>query len=241
MVVLNYVPSGKLANPGYYSNFTISKIENGRTNLLTFDEGEVDMGGGVSWETVFKKGTALDEGDYILVSGNRLSDGSVPVTLRKFSVKEGQTTAVDLVIEIPDNKLSVIGEFDSETRYWKTAGSDPVSILSSTGRGVFVVAFLTPRHEPSVHAVNDLIAAKEGLQEWGRPIMLLTSEEGLDWLKEYSSRMPSNVQFGIAPKELMEGTMPRVMIADTFNRVFFKTEGYTIGLGDQILGALAKM
>ena len=241
MVVLNYVPSGKLANPGYYSNFTISKIENGRTNLLTFDEGEVDMGGGVSWETVFKKGTALDEGDYILVSGNRLSDGSVPVTLRKFSVKEGQTTAVDLIIEIPDNKLSVIGEFDSETRYWKTAGSNPVSILSSTGRGVFVVAFLTPRHEPSVHAVNDLIAAKEGLQEWGRPIMLLTSEEGLDWLKEYSSRMPSNVQFGIAPKELMEGTMPRVMIADTFNRVFFKTEGYTIGLGDQILGALAKM
>ena len=241
MVVLNYVPSGKLANPGYYSNFTISKIENGRTNLLTFDEGEVDMGGGVSWETVFKKGTALDEGDYILVSGNRLSDGSVPVTLRKFSVKEGETTAVDLVIEIPDNKLSVIGEFDSETRYWKTAGSDPVSILSTTGRGVFVVAFLTPRHEPSVHAVNDLIAAKEGLQEWGRPIMLLTSEEGLDWLKDYSSRMPSNVQFGIAPKELMEGTMPRVMIADTFNRVFFKTEGYTIGLGDQILGALAKM
>ncbi len=241
MVVLNYVPTPKLANPGYYSNFTISKIENGRTNLLTFDEGEVDMGGGVSWETVFKKGTALDEGDYILVSGNRLSDGSVPVTLRKFSVKEGETTAVDLVIEIPDNKLSVIGEFDSETRYWKTAGSDPVSILSTTGRGVFVVAFLTPRHEPSVHAVNDLIAAKEGLQEWGRPIMLLTSEEGLDWLKEYSSRMPSNVQFGIAPKELMEGTMPRVMIADTFNRVFFKTEGYTIGLGDQILGALAKM
>ena len=93
----------------------------------------------------------------------------------------------------------------------------------------------------AVGKCGNLIAAKEGLQEWGRPIMLLTSEEGLDWLKDYSSRMPSNVQFGIAPKELMEGTMPRVMIADTFNRVFFKTEGYTIGLGDQILGALAKM
>ncbi len=240
-VILKYVPVGKLTNPGYYSHFTISKIENGRTNLLTFDEGEVDMGGGVSWENVFKKGTTLDAGDYILVSGNRLSDGSVPVTLKKFSIKEGQTTTVDLVIEIPDNKLSVIGEFDSETRYWKTAGSEPVSILSSTGRGVYVVGFLTPRHEPSVHAVNDIIAAKEGLQAWGRPIMLLTSEEGLGWLKEYASRMPSNVQYGIAPKEMLEGTMPRVMIADTFNRVFFKTEGYTIGLGEQILGALGKM
>ena len=240
-VVLNYVPSPKLANPGYYSNFTISKIENGRTKLLAFDEGQVDMGGGVSWENVFKKGTSIDVGEYVLVSGNRLSDGSVPVTLKKFSVKEGETTPVDLVIEIPDNKLSVIGEFDSETRYWKEAGADPVSILSTTGRGVYAIAFLTPRHEPSVHAVNDLISAKEGLEKWGRPIMLMTTEDGLEWLKEYSNRLPSNVQYGIAPKDLTEGTMPRVMIADTFNRVFFQTEGYTIGLGDQILGAVAKL
>lgn len=240
-VVLRYSPTPKLANPGYYSNFTISKIEDGRTKLLAFDEGQVDMGGGVSWENVFKKGTPIDVGDYILVSGNRLSDGSVPVTLKKFSVKEGETTAVDLVIEIPDDKLSVIGEFDSETRYWKEAGSDPVSVLSSTGRGVYVIGFLTPRHEPSVHAVNDLISAKEGLEKWGRPIMLLTSEDGLEWLKEYSDRLPANVQYGIAPKNLLEGSMPRVMIADTFNRVFFQTEGYTIGLGDQILGAVAKL
>ena len=240
-VVLSYAPTAKLANPGYYSNFTISKIENGRTNLLAFDEGQVDMGGGVSWENSFKNGASLDTGEYVLVSGNRLSDGSVPVTLKKFEVKEGETTTIDLTIWIPDDKLSVIGEFDSETRYWKSAGSDPVSILSTTGRGVYVIGFLTPRHEPSVHAVNDLIAAKEGLEQWGRPIMLLTSEDGLDWVKEYSSRLPSNVHFGIAPKELLEGTMPRVMIADTFNRVFFKVEGYTIGLGDQILGAIAKL
>ena len=240
-LVLNYVPTATLANPGYYSNFTISKINDGRTSLLTFDEGQVDMGGGVSWANVFKKGASLDTGEYVLVSGNRLSDGSVPVTLKKFSIEEGKTTTLDLIIEIPDNKLSVIGEFDSETRYWKAAGSDPVSVLSSTGRGVYVIGFLTPRHEPSVHAVNDIIAAKEGLEKWGRPIMLLTSEEGLDWLKEYSSRMPSNVQFGIAPKSMLEGTMPKVMIADTFNRVFFKTEGYTIGLGDQLLGAVAKL
>ncbi|MBQ6283525.1 MAG: transglutaminase domain-containing protein, partial [Bacteroidales bacterium] len=154
-VVLKYIPTPKLANPGYYSNFTISKIQDGRTNLLAFDEGQVDMGGGVSWENVFKKGTEIDTGDYILVSGNRLSDGSVPVTMKKFTVKEGQTTTVDLVIEIPDNKLSVIGEFDSETRYKKSATSELVSVLSTTGRGVFVIGFLTPRHEPSVHAVND--------------------------------------------------------------------------------------
>ena len=241
LVRLDYNPTVALANPGYYSHFTISKIVDGRTQVLSFDEGQVDMGGGVSWENVFKKGTPVDTGEYILVSGNRLSDGSVPVTMQHFIVKEGETTTLDLTITIPDNKLSVIGSFDAETKYKVSADSDPVSILSTTGRGVYVVAFLTPRQEPSVHAINDLIASKEGLEKWGRPIMLLTSEEGLDWVKDYSDRLPSNVRFGIVPKEMMTGAMPKVMIADTFNRVFFKTEGYTIGLGDQLLGAIAKI
>ena len=241
LVRLDYNPTVALANPGYYSHFTISKIVDGRTQVLSFDEGQVDMGGGVSWENVFKKGTPVDTGEYILVSGNRLSDGSVPVTMQHFTVKEGETTTLDLTITIPDNKLSVIGSFDAETKYKVSAGSDPVSILSTTGRGVYVVAFLTPRQEPSVHAINDLIASKEGLEKWGRPIMLLTTEEGLAWAKDYSDRLPSNVRFGIAPKEMMTGAMPRVMIADTFNRVFFRTDGYTIGLGDQLLGAIAKI
>ena len=240
-VVLNYVPTPSIANPSYYTNFTVSKIENGRTNLLTFDEGQVDMGGGVSWENVFKKGTSLDVGDYLLVSGNRLSDGSVPVTIRRFSVNEGETTALDLVISTPDDKLSVIGDFDSETKYLTSPSAEPVSILSTTGRGFYVIAFLTPRQEPSVHAINDLISARENLEKWERPILLMTTEEGLDWLKEYSDRLPSNVRFGIAPKDKMDGPMPRVMIADTFNRVFFKIEGYNIGLGDQLLTAIAKL
>ena len=116
-----------------------------------------------------------------------------------------------------------------------------VIIDDSAADILYVVAFLTPRQEPSVHAINDLIASKEGLEKWGRPIMLLTSEEGLDWVKDYSDRLPSNVRFGIVPKEMMTGAMPKVMIADTFNRVFFKTEGYTIGLGNQLLGAIAKI
>lgn len=242
-LVLNYEPTAILANPYYYSHFTISKIENGRTRLLTFDEGQVDMGGGVSWANIFKKGTPLDVGDYVLVSGNRLSDGSVPVTMRQFSVREGETTTLDLRITIPEDRLSVIGSFDAETRYCMEPDAEPVSVLSTTGRGFYVIGFLTPRQEPSVHAINDLIAAKSGLEAWGRPILLLTTADGLGWLKEYSSSLPSNVHFGIIPDglDLKDRRMPYFLLADTFNRVFFTTEGYTIGLGDQLVTAIAKL
>ena len=242
-LVLNYEPTSILANPYYYSHFTISKIENGRTRLLTFDEGQVDMGGGVSWANIFKKGTPLDVGDYVLVSGNRLSDGSVPVTMRQFSVREGETTTLDLRITIPEDKLSVIGSFDAETRYCMEPDAEPVSVLSTTGRGFYVIGFLTPRQEPSVHAINDLIAAKSGLEAWGRPILLLTTAEGLGWLKEYSASLPSNIHLGIIPDglDLKGRRMPYFLLADTFNRVFFTTEGYTIGLGDQLVTAIAKL
>lgn len=242
-LVLNYEPTSILANPYYYSHFTISKIENGRTRLLTFDEGQVDMGGGVSWANIFKKGTPLDVGDYVLVSGNRLSDGSVPVTMRQFSVREGETTTLDLRITIPEDKLSVIGSFDAETRYCMEPDAEPVSVLSTTGRGFYVIGFLSPRQEPSVHAINDLIAAKSGLEAWGRPILLLTTAEGLGWLKEYSASLPSNIHLGIIPDglDLKGRRMPYFLLADTFNRVFFTTEGYTIGLGDQLVTAIAKL
>lgn len=242
-LVLNYEPTAILANPYYYSHFTISKIENGRTRLLTFDEGQVDMGGGVSWANIFKKGTPLDVGDYVLVSGNRLSDGSVPVTMRQFSVREGETTTLDLCITIPEDRLSVIGSFDAETRYCMEPDAEPVSVLSTTGRGFYVIGFLTPRQEPSVHAINDLIAAKSGLEAWGRPILLLTTAEGLGWLKEYSASLPSNIHLGIIPDglDLKGRRMPYFLLADTFNRVFFTTEGYTIGLGDQLVTAIAKL
>ena len=242
-LVLNYEPTAILANPYYYSHFTISKIENGRTRLLTFDEGQVDMGGGVSWANIFKKGTPLDVGDYVLVSGNRLSDGSVPVTMRQFSVREGETTTLDLRITIPEDRLSVIGSFDAETRYCMEPDAEPVSVLSTTGRGFYVIGFLTPRQEPSVHAINDLIAAKSGLEAWGRPILLLTTAEGLGWLKEYSASLPSNIHLGIIPDglDLKGRRMPYFLLANTFNRVFFTTEGYTIGLGDQLVTAIAKL
>ena len=242
-LVLDYEPTAILPNPGYYSHFTVSRIENGRTKLLSFYEGQVDMGGGVSWANMFKKGTKLDAGEYVLVSGNRLSDGSVPVTMRQFSVKENETTALDLRIAIPEDRLSVIGSFDAETRYRENSDSEAVSVLSTTGRGVYVIGFLTPRQEPSVHAVNDLIAAKSGLEAWNRPILLLTTADGLGWLKEYSASLPSNVRFGIIPDgfDLKGRRMPYFLLADTFNRVFFTTEGYTIGLGDQLVAAIAKL
>ena len=272
-LVLRYVPTSRtLEDPQYYSHFSISKIVGGRTRLLSFDEGQVDMGGGVSWKNMFRDGAKLDEGTYILTSGNRLSDGSVPVTACLFTIEEGKTTTVDLVLRENADAVSVIGTFDSELKYFaadavQSSASCPApaapageasSILSHTGRGFFVVGVLEVGKEPTNHALRDIAKVSEAFEAWGRPVLLLCSDDAaLDRLRSeigagLYGRLPSTVKFGVdkdgsvsaAVRAAMPSggeTLPLFIIADTFNKVYFASQGYTIGLGEQIQGVLGKL
>ena len=225
---LTYTPTRSIGNPKYYSHFTLSKLENGRPQLLSFDEGEVDMGGGVDWEHVFKEGYPLDAGEYLLVSGNRLADGSVPVSMAFFTLPADETTTVELRIDEPADAIPVIGSFNA----------DP--FLSRTGRGYFVLAVLDPGKEPTNHFLRDLAAAREALEQWGRPILLLCRDENaLSRLQKEMDegrygRLPSTVQSGVDTEGIVSDSLPLVLLADSFNRVFFRSEGYSIGLGGQL-------
>ena len=238
---LTYKPTKAVDNPQYYTHFTLSKIVDGRPQLLTFDEGEVDMGGGVDWAHVFKTGYTLDEGTYLLVSGNRLSDGSVPVSMAFVSVEAGKETVEELRINENAGSLPVIGSFDAESKI--KVGGEEVSILSQVGRGFYVLAVLDPGKEPTNHALRDIAAAREQLEAWGRPILLLcTSESALAQLHKEEKegrygKLPTTVLYGVASEGLLEGARPVVLIADSFNRVFFRSKGYTIGLGNQLSAA----
>ncbi len=242
---LTYTPAASVSNPQYYTHFSISKIVDGRPRLLSFDEGEVDMGGGTDWEHAFKNGCKLDEGTYVLVSGNRLSDGSVPVSMLFFEIKADEETVEELRINESSDALPVIGSFDAESKI--QVEGKTVSVLSQVGRGNYVLAFLEPGKEPTNHALRDLAAAREQLESWGRPILLLcSSEEALARLKKEEregryGKLPTTVLYGVAPDSLVEGARPTVLLADSFNRVFFQSKGYTIGLGNQIVGLVARL
>ena len=255
---LTYTPDKVVDNPKYYSHFSLSKIENGRPRLLEFDEGEVDMGGGMDWAHVFKKGYPLEEGRYLLVSGNRLSSGTVPVSMVFFDVVAGKETVCDLVLRASENEVPVIGSFDAETKF------RPV-VLSVVGRGHYALAILEPGKEPTNHVLRDLATASEKLEAWGRPIVLLCSDEkAMHRLQVEMSEgrygiLPSTIVLGLdadgAVKKGIEKGMkvgpksasgapsrlPLVILADSFNRVFFLSEGYTIGLGEQLAATVAKL
>lgn len=252
-IVLAYEPTKLLDNPKYYSHFTISRIENGTAQLLNFDEGQADMGNGTTWSNTFKNGYKLDAGTYMLTTGTRLANGSVLASNRIFEIKKGQTTTLPLEIRQNTNEVSVIGSFNSESLV--TKDGKEVSLLSQTGRGYYVVGILGVGQEPTNHALHDIEKMKEAFEAWGRPVVLLFESEAdaAKFNHDEFPGLPSTVQFALDKdgsvrkqiaremKLMNEKQMPMFIIADTFNRVVFVSQGYTIGLGEQMQGVFKKL
>jgi len=251
-----YKPIKALADPKYYSHFSISKItDDGTLQLLNYDEGDVDMGAGATWSNLLKNGTALDEGNYMMVTGTRLANGGVLATLEFFPIEAGKTTKVDMVMREAKGDVQVIGNFNSESLY-KPLDSDALkSVLTTTGRGYYVVAVLGVNQEPTNHALRDIAALSKDFEEWGRGMILLfPSEEdyakfrpqdfpGLPKTITYGIDKDGSIQAQIAKNMKLSNDeiLPMFIIGDTFNRVVFVSQGYTIGLGEQMMKIIHKL
>lgn len=256
LLVAKYTPIKSLEDPKYYSHFSISKITPaGNLQLLNYDEGDLDMGGGATWSNLLKNGTKLDAGNYVLVTGTRLANGGVLSDMTYFAIKPGETTTVDLVMRESKDDIQVIGNFNSESKYKAVDSDEMKTILSTTGRGYYVVAVLGAGQEPTNHALRDIAALSKDFDQWGRSIVLLFPSE--EQFKKFRPQefpgLPSTITYGIdvdgsIQKQIAEGMklpnktiLPMVIIGDTFNRVVFVSQGYTIGLGEQMMKVIHKL
>ena len=252
-LVLTYEPSAFLDDPKYYNHFTISRIVNGSPQLMNFEEGQADMGNGTCWSNTFKNGYSFDTGTYMLTTGTRLASGSVLAATRIFNIEKGKTTTLPLDIRQDANDVSVIGQFNSESIISKD-GKD-VSILSQTGHGYYILAVLGVGQEPTNHALHDIEKERAAFESWGRPVVLLfeSKADAKKFQKDEFGSLPSTVQYAIDKNgaireqiaremKLQSKTqMPMFIIADTFNRVVFSSQGYTIGLGEQMKNVFKKL
>ena len=248
-----YKPIASLPDPKYYSHFTLSKFKDGVFQLLNYDEGDVDMGKGATWANLLKNGAKLDSGYYMLVTGSRMASGAVLSNITFFNVKPEATNDIELVMRESKEQVQVIGNFDSESLY-RPLGDEEIqstsqSILQTCGRGYFVVGVLGVGQEPTNHALRDIAALGSEFEKWGRKIVLLfPSEEqykkfhpaefqGLPSTIAYGVDIDNRIQNQIAKSMNLSNSdiLPMFIIADTFNRVVFVSQGYTIGLGEQLM------
>ena len=216
-VRLQYAPGGPVRVPEYYRHYTLSRLEPERTRLMEYEE-----------NGPARDRYTLDEGYYLLTSGNRMADGSVLVHLEFFPVAAERTQEVPLVLRQDAAKLAVIGTMDPEALFLKDQAQQPQSLLSATGRGYFLLAVLGDKDEPTSHAVREMTAAAADLNAWGRPVVLLGPARPAGLEQAICGSDPDGrIRAMLAgPGE----ALPLIAMCDSFGRIVYLSKGYNTSL-----------
>ena len=249
----DYRPNGIVDNPKYYNHFTLSRMTaEGRLQLLNYEE-EFDGKEGANWDNLLRRGTWLDGGSYLLVTGTRLADGTVLARMEALPVGVGEKCQTQLQMRSSSDKVAVIGSFNSELLFTPlqadgTLAPAPQSFLAACGRGYFVVGILGVGQEPTNHALRDIAAVQSELEAWGRTLVLLFPDEvsARKFRPAEFPGLPAGILWGVDTEGVTDqvaeamklkgtGHLPLFLLADTFNRVVFASHGYTIGLGEQVV------
>ena len=252
-LMAKYNPTSDLPDLRYYTHFSIKKFDGENFNLLAYDAKDPGMDVGEQYSELFENGLALDPGYYVMTTGTRLSDGSSLTRMSFFNIESDKTTYIDLVMRVPEKGHRIIGNFNSENRYMPLAKTEDMSLLQTTGRGFYVLGLLDGGSEPTTHAMQDIAIVKDNLDKWGRGFVFLfqNEEQKKNFELKNFQNLPDNVTFGIEDgsmlNEIVKGmrlqsdNLPIFIVANTQNEVVFISQGYTIGLGEQLVKVISEI
>ncbi len=240
---------GEVKDPAYYTHFTISRIENGRAHLIDLgSNADVDMGGGAVHSKIFKTPVILEAGDYILVTGNRRSDGAVLTEMSSFTVKPGELARVKMKVRNVTEVMNVLGKVGLPLAYVPEGKKTP-EIVKLPRHGYTVVALIAANQEPTNHLVRDMSNMKDDFEAKGIPMYFLFPDEAQ--MKKFARHdfkpLPENMLLGYDSEgKLLEmvtrcldlknaDNLPLILMMNKTGEVVFISQGYRVGLGTQII------
>ena len=250
-VNIHYYPTASVADPKYYTHFSIKKFDGNSFHLLAYDAKDPGIDDGMMLSS-FDHPTPLDEGYYILTAGTRLEDGTALTHSEFFTIKAGETTEVNLVLRQPDNELHVIGSFYADSHFTDLETGEESNPKQLVQSDYFILGLLDQGSEPTTHAMRDISAFRKDFEDSNLPIIFIFSDqEAYDKfkLKDFNA-LPNGIVYGlddegIVRDEIVDGlhinaeSRPIFIIANANSEVVFMKQGYTIGLGEQMLKVIA--
>ena len=241
-----------IPNPNYYSHCSICRIENGQCRTIRFDvDTENDLGATADPSLLARK-IQLDEGYYMLTTGNRMASGKVLARSVTFNVKDGEVQDIKMVLRPANDDIGVIGSMDAEKLYLPEGAERETSLLSTVGRGYFIVAVMGTSDEPTNHASRGLASIADVLAQWNRPMVVLhaSKEDSAKYNREMLGEVKAH--FGVDVDDKVRSmicsgcnstskTLPVVAICDSFGRVVYFSQGYNTSLADQLKSVIHKL
>lgn len=225
----------------YYNSFTLSRLNDGSYRTLEYNEGK-------PLSEFEGEKLKVFEGDYLLVSGNRLSDGTVMTRLSFFNLLPNTQQTIPVSIREINTKNENYGSVSLENIELQEFNSNKTfNLQKNRNTNGMLIVFIDPDKEPSKHVMHDLALVKADLEKWNGNILFVLSPEILspNFSSNYFKGLPSQSIFLLDQNKklfkLFSNTKPKnlpfVSLITMNGKIRFMSDGYRIGIGigDEIL------
>lgn len=220
----------KPTRPVYWSHFTLARLENG--DLHTFDyENYLRM-------ESFPVHLALEPGIYCLSTGNRYPDGAVRSHLEFFEVKHGERVTKDIVIMPLQSRVDEMGMVDPHLELF-----EGIELWDYAGDRGMLYINLGMYAEPSKHLVVELRQQQKEMKQWGGMTFMVCSA-AVDMHAWHLVNTDLASEKGVIEKKILDAISkgndvqyPLVVLVNKDGRVLYHSEGYKIGVIEQVLKA----
>ncbi len=218
------------AKPVYWSHFTLAKLENG--DLRTFDfEDDARM-------SKFPATIELEPGTYCLTTGNRYPDGAVRSRLEFFEVEAGEKVTKEIVILPLEDKLNT----KHLTLKTHLELFDGIELWDYAGKNGMLYVNLGDYSEPSKHLVVELKQHQKEMKQWGG-MTFMVGPRKLNMTDWHLVNTDIAYNKGVLEQRIREATKssavqyPLVTLIDKEGHILYHSQGYKIGVIEQILKA----
>lgn len=227
--------------PQYYIHFTLAKLSKGRFVTLDYETDE-------SLKT-FPCKLNVDTGYYRLITGNRQSDGSVVCSFSYFRVGMNREVKVPVKIVPAGRQAGVLGKADMKAGFIGLGDNKPAELNQFANASGIVVALIDPGKEPTKHLMEDLKTVRIPMDKWGGQFVFIIARDKLpdNFSKSVYSDLPEKSVFGYDNESEIAASvktvcsingmprLPLVVLINPEGLIVWSSEGYNIGLGDQLV------
>jgi hypothetical protein len=245
---VHFVNPDPESDPKYAINFTIAHYNKGVYRTVDFDYG--------TKLSEFNAKTDIEAGKYLLVTGNRQADGSVLSSVTFFEVPASVTT--DVRVEIRQNYTPAEPWAKINTASYKFnryASNEVISLDKLASAKGAILVWIDADKEPSKHVLADIPGVKDLIEKWGGGIIFLFANDNVSasFKPANFANLPSQSIFaydkgakllsetGRLRKRNCSDNLPVIVISDKNGNLVYYSEGYKIGIGEQVAKAIAPL
>lgn len=176
--------------PEYYIHFTLARFESGKYHTLEFDYNKK--------YSDFPDSVAVIAGNYMLVTGNRVSDSRILSSMRFFTIETGGHYLIDITPRKEVLTKEIFGKLPADAVFYNENNAG-ISVAGESAGGV-MIAWIDPGLEPSRHLLNDLPRMKKSYEKWsGKIIFMLQGTDDTEKMTQWIEALPANAMIGFDP------------------------------------------